>query len=215
VRDFFIEKDFRKLWKDLAGNNGDVGLHCHEDDPYKEYYYQDESRMRRVIRERSVSFRKSGLDIKCYRSGFLGFSRDMVRILEDNGLFFDFSCEPGRFLEDNGQLICNWKNSPRRHYRMSYDNHCKEGDSKVWEIPVGASKGRYLYFEKSSLEDIENTALDLKEESVQTSSDIAVSVLSHSYEYISKERMKDVESKIGALKKYGKFINLKELGDVL
>jgi len=215
VRDFFLEKDFRMLWKDIMKNKGDVGLHCHEDDPYREYYYHDGSRMRNIISERCKTFKKVGCCVRCYRSGFLGFSVDMVRILEDNGLFFDFSCEPGRFLEHHGQLICDWRSAPEYHYKMSYSDHCKQGDSKVWEIPVGVSRNSYLYFEKSSLKDIKKIALDLKEKSMQNRCDIVVSVLTHSYEYESKECIKDIELKLNLLKKYGSFINLEELGNIL
>ncbi|MFC1508122.1 hypothetical protein ACFL60_00360 [Candidatus Omnitrophota bacterium] len=196
-------------------NKGDVGLHCHEDDPYKAYYHQDEHYMRKVISERYTTFNKSGLDIRCYRSGFLGFSKSMVRILEENTLFFDFSCEPGRLFEHNEQLVCDWRGAPEYHYRMSYSDPAKEGDSNVWEIPVGVSKGKYLYFEKSSLEDIKKIALDLKDKSVQNKCDIVVSVLGHTYDYGSKDGIKDTEAKLRLLKEYGRFINLKELENII
>lgn len=215
ARDFFLEKDFRKLWKDVVRNKGDAGLHCHEDDPYRSYYYQDASRMRNVISERTKAFRKSGLDVQCYRSGFLGFSDEMIRILEENEIYFDFSCEPGRFLKHGGDLVCDWRDAPETQYKMSYDNRCKPGDSKVWEIPVGTSQEKHLYFEKSGLEELEKIALDLREGSVQNRRDIVVSVLSHTYEYESPETIKGIEEKLLLLKRYGTFINLKELHDIL
>lgn len=171
--------------------------------------------MRRVISERAKAFRKAGLDVKCYRSGFLGFSDEMVRILEENRIYLDFSCEPGRFLKDRGDLVCDWRDTPLSHYRMSYDNHCRRGNSKVWEIPVGASEGKYLYFEKSKLEELEKIALALKERSVQNRCDIVVSVLSHTYEYASSEMLDAIQTKLILLKKYGSFINIKELEDIL
>ncbi|MBU1147579.1 MAG: hypothetical protein KKD11_04435 [Candidatus Omnitrophica bacterium] len=206
ARDFFLEKNFRKLWKDVLKNNGDAGLHCHED-----YYYQDASRMKKTISAGVSLFKKSGLDVKCYRGGFLGFSKDMVRILEGNKIHFDFSCEPGRFLKHEDTLIADWRGAPEHQYRMSYDNHCQSGDSKVWEIPLGTSQGKSLYFEKSSIEDIEKIALDLKEQSIENKIDIVASVLSHTYEFESVERIKNIEKNLTALKKYGTFINLKEL----
>lgn len=211
-RDFFLEGPFRRLWKDILKYGGDTGLHCHEDDPYRDYYYQDSSRMRSVISERVKTFRKAGLDIKSYRSGFLGFSDEMVRILEENRIYFDFSCEPGRFLKDGERIVSDWRGAPESHYRMSYDSRCKRGNSKVWEIPIGTSKGRYLYFERSSLGEIEKIGLDLKEISMQNRCDIIVSVLSHTYDYTSMENIKD---RLISLKKYGIFINLNELEDIL
>ena len=82
ARNFFLEQNFRKLWKDIIKNNGDAGLHCHED-----YYYQDRSRMRKAISEGIRIFEKAGLNPECYRSGFLGFSAPMVRILEENKIY--------------------------------------------------------------------------------------------------------------------------------
>lgn len=215
VRDFFLKEPFLKLWKKILKNGGDIGLHCHEDDPYKDYYCQDDSRMRKVISECASAFRKSGLDVKCYRGGFLGFSDAMVRILEENKILFDFSCEPGRRLTHGKTLICDWKGAPMFLYRMSYNDHCKAGDSKVWEIPIGISNGKYLYFEKSSSKDIEKIALDLKRESVQNKYDIVVSALTHTYEYDSKKAIKDIDEKINLLKKHANFMNLKQLEEYL
>ncbi|MDP8229769.1 MAG: hypothetical protein P9L93_01540 [Candidatus Gorgyraea atricola] len=214
-RDFFLEKSFRKLWKELVRFGGDTGLHCHEDDSYKDYYYHDGSRMEKVISERAQAFRKAGLDTRCYRSGFLGFSNKIVRILEQNEIYFDFSCEPERFLKHGDVLIADWRGTPRQQYRMSYDNHCKPGDSRVWEIPVGVSNGKYLYFEKSDITELEKIALDLKGRSVDNRDNIVVSVLGHTYEYESKEKIKETEEKLTLLKKYGTFINLDQLEKIL
>jgi len=215
ARDFFLEAPFLKMWEEIVKNGGDTGLHCHEDDPYRNYYYHDSSRMRKVISERAGAFRKAGLDLKCYRSGFLGFSGDIVRILEENDIPFDFSCEPGRFLTHGKTVISDWRGAPESHYRMGYDNHCKPGNSKVWEVPVGASRGKYLYFEKSNLKEIEETALDLKERSVKNKCDIIVSVLTHSHGYSHPEETRGIEKKVSLLKRYGSFINLKELEDII
>ncbi len=215
ARDFFLEESFLTLWKELVKNGGDVGLHCHEDDPYKEYYYKDALRMRKVISERVKAFKKAGLNLKSYRSGFLGFSNEMVKILEESRIYFDFSCEPGRLLKHEGTLICDWRTSPESHYRMSYNNHCKPGNSKVWEVPIGTSKGKYLYFEKSNLQDVEEIASLLKEKSIKNKCDIIVSALTHTYQYASSGVIKDIEKKLSLLKRYGTFINIKELEKIL
>jgi len=215
ARDFFLQKEFLLLWKHLVRNGGDVGLHCHEDDPYKEYYYEDASRMKKVISERAGVFRKAGLEIKCYRSGFLGFSSEMVRMLEDNKIFFDFSCEPDRFLKHGESLVCDWRNSPEIQYRMDYNNHTKPGNSKVLEIPLGVSKGKYLYFEKFNLKDIEEVANALKEQFIKNKKDIIISVLAHTYDYESSETIKNMEEKLSLLKKYGKFINIAEAEGII
>lgn len=216
ARDFFIKEPFLELWKKLTRNNGDVGLHCHEDDPYKAYYYKDASRMKSVITERAKAFREAGLSIKSYRSGFLGFSNKITEILEKNDIYFDFSCEPGRYLAHKNYIVSDWRGAPEYNYRMDYEDHRKKGSSKVWEIPVGVSKGKYLYFEKSSLKDIEKIAIDLKQRSIIDSKrDIVVSVLSHTYEYASQGRIEDIEAKLTLLKRYGTFIGVKELENIL
>ena len=215
ARDFFIKEPFLELWKKLARNGGDVGLHCHEDDPYKAYYYQDAFRMRSVITERAKAFRKAGLSVKSYRSGFLGFSNKIAEILEENNIYFDFSCEPGRYFTHEDYIISDWRGAPEYNYRMDYKDHRKEGKSNIWEIPIGASRGKYLYFEKASLKDLEKIALDLKQRSLENKRDIVVSVLSHTYEYASQDRIKDIEAKLTLLKKYGTFLGLKELQDIL
>jgi len=213
--DFFIKEPFLELWKKLTRNGGDVGLHCHEDDPYNAYYYRDGSRMKNAITEKAEAFRKNDLNIQSYRSGFLGFSNKITEILEENDIYFDFSCEPERYLTHEGYIVSDWRGAPEYNYRLDYRDHRKEGSSKVWEIPVGTSRGKYLYFEKASLKDIENIALDLKQRSIDNKRDIAVSVLSHTYEFASQDRIKDIESKLTLLNKYGTFVGIKELDNIL
>ena len=215
ARDFFIKEPFLELRKELARNGGDAGLHCHEDDSYKVYYYQDVSMMRSVIAERAEAFRKAGLTAKSYRSGFLGFSNKITEILEKNDIYFDFSCEPGRYLTHEDYIVSDWRGAAEHNYRMDYEDHRKEGNSKVWEIPVGTSGGKCLYFEKSSLKDIEKIAIELKQRSMENKRDIVVSVLSHTYDYASQDRIENIEAKLTLLKKYGSFIGIKELDNIL
>jgi len=92
---------------------------------------------------------------------------------------------------------------------MSYTDHRTEGASSVYEIPMGVSGNKYLYFEKSDAGMIENAALELKNESA--GNDVIVSVLTHTYEYTSNDAVEDIVNKISILKKYGRFINIKEL----
>ncbi len=215
AREFFLSEPFMKFWRQIIENGGDIGVHPHEDDPRKAYYFQDISRMKKTISGQVGALRKQGLDVCAYRGGYLAFSSDLIPILEENSLRFDFSCEPGRYLNDNESLISDWRGAPISLYRMSYEDHRKEGDSGVYEIPVGTSQGQYLYFEKSTPEIIEKVAFDLKEKSTKDSRDIIVSVLTHTYEYVSSDEIGNIEEKISLLKKYGRFINLKELRGII
>lgn len=215
VRNFFYNEPFVALWKQIIKDGGDVGLHCHEDDPYKAYYVHDSARMKQVIRQQAEGLRKLGLDICAYRGGFLAFTTQLISILEENNLCFDFSCEPERYLVDAGTVVSDWRSSPTSAYRMDYSNHRKKGGSKVYQIPLGSAKGHYLYFEKSEPQIIEDVASNLKERSRKESKDFIVSVLTHTAEYESQETIKSIEEKISILKKYGQFINLKELKNIL
>jgi len=215
ARKFFLDKPFMKFWRQIIENGGDIGIHPHEDDPHKAYYFQDSSRMKKVISGQVGALRKQGLNVCAYRGGYLAFSSNLIPILEENGLYFDFSCEPGRYMKDSRSLVSDWRGAPTSLYQMSYQDYRKVGDSGVYEIPVGTSKGHYLYFEKSTPEIIEETAFDLREKSMKDSHDIIVSVLTHTYEYTSLDEIKNIEEKISLLKKYGRFINLKELRNVI
>ncbi|MFB0527700.1 MAG: hypothetical protein ACETVT_02340 [bacterium] len=215
ARKFFLNEPFIKFWRQIIENGGDIGIHPHEDDPYKAYYFQDISRMKDTISGQVSALRKQGLDVCAYRGGYLAFSSDLIPILEENGLYFDFSCEPGRYLVDSDNLVSDWRGSPTSLYRMSYHDHRKVGDSGVYEIPIGTSKGHYFYFEKSTPEIIKETAFDLREKSTKDSYDIIVSVLTHTYEYTSLDEIKNIEEKISLLKKYGRFINLEKLQDII
>ncbi|HUW23526.1 MAG TPA: hypothetical protein VMW39_05800 [bacterium] len=215
ARKFFLDKPFMKFWRQIIENGGDIGIHPHEDDPHKAYYFQDSSRMKKVISGQVGALRKQGLNVCAYRGGYLAFSSNLIPILEKNGLCFDFSCEPGRYMKDSRSLVSDWRGAPTSLYQMSYQDYRKVGDSGVYEIPVGTSKGHYLYFEKSTPEIVEETAFDLREKSMKDSHDIIVSVLTHTYEYTSSDEIKNIEEKISLLKKYGRFINLKELRNVI
>jgi len=215
VRDFFLKEPFVKLWKKIVKGGGNIGLHCHEDDPYKAYYHKDTARMRSVIYTQASALRSLNLTVTAYRCGFLSFSNDLIPVLEKNGLRFDFSCEPGRCLVDADTLVADWRGSPETLYRMSYNDYRKEGNSGVYEVPVAADGGNYLYFEKADFKAVEKIAYGLKEKSAKENKDIIVSTLVHSYDYICLGEIRAIKKKISILKKYGRFINLKELQGII
>lgn len=215
ARTFFLDEPFMKLWKHIIEKGGSVGVHCHEDDPHKAYYFQDIPRMKEAISEQVRALRGAGLEVQAYRAGYLAFCAGLVKILEENGLRFDFSCEPGRYLIHNGRLVSDWRGAPTSLYRMSYHDHRKEGNSKVFEIPIGTADGHYFYFEKSGTEELKLAASSLKSKSEKTSRDIIVSVLTHSNEYAKDEDIKRIKEKITLLKQYGRFVGLKEVSDMI
>jgi hypothetical protein len=213
ARTFFLGEPFITLWSSIISGGGDIGVHCHEELPYNEYYFEDTPRMRKAISEQASALRGSGLKTCAYRGGFLAFNHALIPTLEENGLYFDFSCEPGRHLVHNGKVVSDWTGSPESLYRMNYADHRRKGDSSVYEIPMGVSGGNYLYFEKSDANTIEKTAGELKNKS--GGNDIIVSVLTHTYEYTSVEAVEGIVNKISILKKFGRFINMKELKEIV
>jgi hypothetical protein len=215
VRTFFLEKSFIELWKQIVNRGGDIGIHCHEGKLDKAYYFHDIPRMRKIITQQTKVLRENSLEVKAYRGGYLAFNADLIKVLEENGISFDLSCEPGRHLILNDQLVSDWRGAPQSIYRMSYGDHRKVGSSNVLEIPIGMSKGQYLYFEKSEPKKLKQVASDLKSISEKESRDVIVSVLTHSYEYEDPESIKQVEEKIAILKQYGNFINLKKVSELI
>ncbi|UCG34757.1 MAG: hypothetical protein JSW17_04490 [Candidatus Omnitrophota bacterium] len=215
VRDFFLKEPFLGLWKRIVEGRGDIGVHCHEDDPYKEYYFRDTERMKEVISQQVKVLNQNGLNPRSYRGGWLIFSNELTPVLEENGLEFDFSCEPDRYLVQEDKVLSDWRGAPKSLYRLSYEDYKKPGGSRVFEVPVGVAKGKYLYFEKSGVKELEEIALVLKEESEKESKDVIVSVLTHSYEYKTTGEIENISDKISVLKEFGRFINIKELSEII
>lgn len=215
ARNFFLKSPFIKLWKKIIEGGGDIGIHCHEDDPYRAYYGKDSGRMKKSIHAQVSVLRGLSLEVRAYRGGFLSYSNYLTSVLEKNSLYFDFSCEPGRYLVEGGITVADWRGAGDSVYRVSYSDYRKAGNSEVYEVPVGTLNGERLYFEKSDFKAIERIASGLKEKSVKEKRDIVVSVLTHSYDYAGWAGVRAVKKKIAVLKKYGCFINLKELREII
>jgi len=211
VRDFFFEGSFINLYKTIIAYGGDVGLHCHEDEPYKRYYFRDLPHMRRIISLKIAQLRRYGIKVCAYRGGFMAFTRKLIPILEEAGISFDFSCEPGRYLMHNKTIVSDWRGAPVSLYRMGRLDHRRKGKSSVFEVPVGTVKSQHLYFEKIDPKTLKNVASDLKKQSDKRGQDVTVSVLAHSWEYASGSGRESIEEKLTLLKQYGSFINLTEL----
>jgi hypothetical protein len=69
-------------------------------------------------------------------------SGSLLGILEKNGILYDSSVVPGlKELFRDGAVRCDHLAAPSQPYFPSNENHCKEGNSKVLEIPIN----RYPY----------------------------------------------------------------------
>lgn len=201
VRDFFIQPEFIAKWKELKTKGGSVGVHCHEEDIYTAWYFDDQTRMDVAISYLANGLRREGISTVSYRGGFLAFGPKVIPILEKNNLCLDFSCEPDRHLKYGDVLVSDWRGAPDVNYHMSYEDHRKPGNSHVFEIPMG------VYIERMSLWQIWQKARKLKKEK----QDQILTVLAHTYDYTSFKMRLKLKLALLILKRYGKFVNAEEV----
>ncbi|MFH2034610.1 MAG: hypothetical protein ABIJ26_07950 [Candidatus Margulisiibacteriota bacterium] len=202
ARDFFLRREFVTLFRQIMDFQGSLGIHCHEDDPRKEYFYADQKRMREVIGFFCEALSENRLKASAYRGGYLAFSPLTIPVLEENHIFLDFSCEPGRYLMHGSNLVSDWRGAPDNFYRLDYQDHRRRGSSNVFEIPVG------IYVENLSLAKIQSKAKKLKEKA--ENSNIIVSVLTHSFNFGNFFERRKIVKALKILKQYGTFINAEE-----
>ena len=144
----------------------------------------------------------------------MAFSAGLIPVLKENNLGYDFSCEPQRYLVDGKIVVSDWRGSPSSLYEMDIGDHRRKGKSGVYEIPVGYFGGSYLYFEKSDQDILRKVSSNLKNISLTESCDIIVSVLTHSWEFETKQDIINLKKKTAVLKEYGEFINIEDLSRI-
>ncbi|MFH1387205.1 MAG: hypothetical protein ABIH50_06035 [bacterium] len=201
ARDFFLQSEFIAKWQEIEAQGGNVGLHCHEDQPHKAYYYDDAEKMKKAIGFLAAGLREKKISPVANRAGYLAFSAKTIPILEANNILLDFSCEPGRYLWHEKKLVSDWRGAPDNIYRLDHNDHRRAGDSRVLEIPLA------IYIERDPLWRIWRKALALKRKGGFQ----IVSVLTHSYEYNSFWRRVKIKLAILILKRYGSFVGAKEI----
>jgi hypothetical protein len=200
VRDFFLQPQFIAKWREMAKQGGSVGVHCHEEELYSAWYFDDARRMEEAITFMANGLRKNGLLAVAYRGGFMAFGPKVIPILEKKDILLDFSCAPGRYLKYGDVLVSDWRGAPDNYYCLSYEDHRRPGQSHVCEIPLG------IYIERQSLWSIWQTARKLKmKEGLQV-----LSVLAHTYDFKSWAMRAKMRLALSILKIYGKFVNAEE-----
>ena len=200
VRDFFLRPELISCWKKIEKQGGEVGVHCHEEDLYQNWYFDDIPRMEKVITYLTEGLKAGGLTPLSYRGGYLTFSSKIIPILEKNKLFLDYTSEPGRHLIINNKLVSDWRGAPDNVYRLSYEDQRKPGISQVFEVPLG------IYIERLSLWSIWQKARALKQKKGIT----LVSAMAHTYDFASARMRLKIKLALLILKTYGKFIGSKE-----
>lgn len=215
TRDFFLQPEFISLWKEIKSRGGCVGVHCHDEHLYRDSRFDDTEKMEKAIQALTEGLSKEGLEPISYRGGYMAFCAQSIPILERKGLFLDFSCDPGRYLRHEGELISDWTGAPDNYYRLSYEDHRKPGKSKVFEIPLGKAGGSSLYIDTTSLIGIWKAAKALAKKSRTEKKDIIVSALSHTYEFSSLLKRIKIKFALVICKRYGTFINDKEVMEIV
>lgn len=200
ARDFFLQPEFIARWRQIESKGGSVGVHCHEDDPGRAYYFDEQAKMEAAIGFLAGKLAKNGLKPLAFRGGYMTFSPKTIPILEDNGIFLDLSCDPGRFQRHGELLVSDWRGAPDNFYRLSYDDHRRPGTSNVFEVPLG------IYIETQSLFRIWLKARQLK----KRHGDVIVSVLAHTYDFARPRMVRKIKLALNILKRYGTFINAQE-----
>ena len=209
-RQYLLEPDFVKLWKDIEKAGGGIGVHCHEEELFSEGRLEEPEWLEESIRSVADPLRDKGLNLVSYRGGYLAFCKSIIPILEKNNIRLDFSCSSGRYLHYKGKLIADWRGVPEKHYRMSYDDHRREGESKVVEIPLGKVKQRALYIDITPLIRIWRAARELAAKERGMEGDLIVSVLTHTYEFASWWKRLRIKAALLICKHYGRFISDQE-----
>lgn len=215
TRKYFLQPDFVALWKKIEEGGGSVGVHCHEEGLFSHGRLNDPVMMEQSVCSLTEPLRDKGLTLISYRGGYLTFCKNVIPILERNGLFLDFSCSSGRYLHYKGRLIADWRGAPKNYYRMCYQDHRKEGKSHVVEIPLGKLKQRALYIDITSLLDIGMVARHLAKKDKASKGDIIVSLLSHTYEFSSVWKRIRIKTALFICKLYGNFISDKETLEIV
>ncbi len=136
---FFIQQDkicqagslFSNTWKALEKQGHEIGYHAHGIIP------SSAEEKDNIITHGITQLRNAGLDIVSYRGGRFHLTGPLLHILEKNEIKFDSSVVPGlREILEDGTERCNHMGAPIAPYFPSYQDHTKEGNSRILELPI-------------------------------------------------------------------------------
>ena len=215
AREYFLQPNFIILWKKIEQGGGSIGVHCHEEDLFSQGRLNNPALLEKSISSLTDPLRREGLTLISYRGGYLTFCRDIIPILEKRKIFLDFSCDSGRYLRYKGKLIADWKGVPDNYYRISYDDHRRQGNSKIIEIPLGKSGKHALYIDITSLKNIWKAARALAKRDKEKKGDKIVSILTHTYEFSSFWKRLRIKLFLLICRRYGTFVSDKEALEII
>jgi hypothetical protein len=201
---FFIQEDkinqvgtkFANLWRSLAKNGHEIGYHAHG------IILSPPDERDAIITKGIARLRDVGLNPISYRGGRFHLTGHILQILEKNGMKFDSSVVPGlREVFQDGTERCNHLGAPKKPYFPSLQDHKKQGDSKILELPIN----RYPKFPPEKWAGVLGNGTNdeiLFDYFFESQKDKVIIVLLHSWEYLSFKIRDAVRSeKSGGLKK--------------
>jgi peptidoglycan/xylan/chitin deacetylase (PgdA/CDA1 family) len=136
---FFIQEDricqvgtiYSGLWKSLENQRHEIAYHAHG------IVGSSMEEKAGIISHGVQILRKLGFDPVSFRGGRYHFNSSLTEILERNNIKYDSSVVPGlRECFSDGTVRCNHIGAPHRPYFLSYENHCREGESRILELPI-------------------------------------------------------------------------------
>ncbi len=136
---FFVQEDhlcqvgsrFRGLWKSLEDDGHEIGYHAHG------LIRSSPAERAEIITSGLRTMRSLGFDPVSFRAGRYYLSGSLIGVLEDNGIKYDSSVVPG--LKEHfpdGAVRCDHLDAPRQPYFLSYEDHRREGSSRILEVPI-------------------------------------------------------------------------------
>lgn len=136
---FFIQEDeicqvgslFSQLWRSLEEHGHEIGYHAHG------LIRASMQKKERIITNGIQRLRALGFNPVSFRAGRYHFDRSILKILQKNRIKYDSSVVPGlRECFSDATVRCDHRGAPYQPYCPAYENHCKQGSSKILELPI-------------------------------------------------------------------------------
>ncbi|MCH8273480.1 MAG: hypothetical protein IH851_01660 [Armatimonadetes bacterium] len=125
----------------------EVGMNVHFENDRG--YVEDEKERGNIIRIAKDVLKSHRIKPTSFRAGCFALIASDLKYLEDVGVLVDSSSVSG----SDYKMFVEWSGGPNDPYHPSYEDLRKPGDSKVLEVPITCSGGKYAYLD-NGFEDI-------------------------------------------------------------
>lgn len=139
---FFTDKYYIDFWKSLESEKFEIGFHPHEESENGKYYFYYMSNYMETIFQKNLNLlSKNGLKINSIRTGFFSFNEWLIPICEKYKINFSFD----NMAAYQPLTSTHFDNAPLYPYFYDYEDKEREGDSKVYSIPLGCGYNYNLW----------------------------------------------------------------------